>query len=63
MVPSVPRDAGTHDWATSAEGPLLLRVSVGPEQPRTDFFLKDPVVLARTFTEWLQAWTGFRPRS
>jgi len=26
-------------------------------------FEEDPVVLARAFTDWLQAWTGFRPRS
>src|SRR5947209_4411935 len=43
------------DWATHADGPLLLRVPVGLEQPRTDFFLEDPVVLARDFTDWLQA--------
>ena len=42
------------DWATHADGPLLLRVPVGLEQPRTDFFLEDPVVLARDFTDWLQ---------
>ena len=42
------------DWAAGAEGPLLLRVPVGIEQPRTDFFLEDPVVLARAFTDWLR---------
>src|SRR5438105_1401118 len=42
------------DWATHADGPLLRRVLVGLEQPRTDFFLEDPVVLARDFTDWLQ---------
>ena len=41
-------------WAASADGPLLLRVPVGIEQPRTDFFLEDPVVLARAFTDWLR---------
>ena len=41
-------------WAAGADGPLLLRVPVGIEQPRTDFFLEDPVVLARAFTDWLR---------
>ena len=45
---------GALDWAAGAEGPLLLRVPVGVEQPRTDFFLEDPVVLAREFTDWLR---------
>lgn len=40
-------------WAAAAQGPLLLRVPVSTDQPRTDFFLEDPVVLARTFTNWL----------
>jgi sulfopyruvate decarboxylase subunit beta len=41
-------------WASTAEGPILLRVPVGTEQPKTDFFLEDPVVLGRTFTDWLR---------
>jgi thiamine pyrophosphate-dependent acetolactate synthase large subunit-like protein len=41
-------------WAASADGPLLLRVPVGTTQPRTDFFLEDPVVLGREFSDWLR---------
>jgi thiamine pyrophosphate-dependent acetolactate synthase large subunit-like protein len=41
-------------WARTEPGPLLLRVSVGTEQPKTDFFLEDPVVLAREFGDWLR---------
>lgn len=43
------------EWAASTEGPLLLRVPVGTAQPKTDFFLEDPVVLGRAFTNWLRA--------
>ena len=39
--------------ARSADGPQLLRVPVGTEQPKTAFFLEDPVVLARAFQDWL----------
>jgi thiamine pyrophosphate-dependent acetolactate synthase large subunit-like protein len=42
------------EWARTVEGPVLLRVAVGTEQPRTDFFLEDPVVLGRAFTDWLR---------
>jgi thiamine pyrophosphate-dependent acetolactate synthase large subunit-like protein len=42
-------------WAASAEGPILLRVPVGTMQPRTDFYLEDPVVLGREFVDWLRA--------
>jgi thiamine pyrophosphate-dependent acetolactate synthase large subunit-like protein len=42
-------------WASRAEGPILLRVQVSTVQPKTDFFLEDPVVLAREFTDWLHA--------
>src|SRR3569833_2247298 len=38
-------------WATAAEGPILLRLRVGTEQPRTEFFLEDPVILAREFQD------------
>jgi thiamine pyrophosphate-dependent acetolactate synthase large subunit-like protein len=41
-------------WALTEPGPLLLRVPVGTEQPKTDFFLEDPVVLAREFGDWLR---------
>lgn len=42
-------------WSSQAEGPILLRVAVGTLQPQTDFFLEDPVVLARQFSDWLHA--------
>jgi len=42
-------------WAASDQGPLLLRIPVGTEQPKTDFFLEDPVVLGRAFSDWLRA--------
>jgi thiamine pyrophosphate-dependent acetolactate synthase large subunit-like protein len=40
-------------WARSADGPILLRIRVGIEQPKTDFFLEDPVLLAHQFATWL----------
>jgi thiamine pyrophosphate-dependent acetolactate synthase large subunit-like protein len=40
-------------WSDGQEGPILLRVQVGTEAPRTDYFLEDPVVLARQFMDWL----------
>jgi thiamine pyrophosphate-dependent acetolactate synthase large subunit-like protein len=42
------------EWARQSDGPLLLRVPVGTEQPKTDFFLEDPVVLGREFSDWLR---------
>jgi len=49
-------------WAATADGPLLLRVPVETTQPKTDFFLEDPVILGRDFTDWLQqAWKSGRP--
>jgi sulfopyruvate decarboxylase subunit beta len=42
------------DWAVATDGPLLLRVPVSTVQPKTDFFLEDPVVLGRTFTDWVR---------
>jgi thiamine pyrophosphate-dependent acetolactate synthase large subunit-like protein len=43
------------EWAAAAsDGPMLLRVPVGTAQPRTDFFLEDPVVLGREFMDWLR---------
>jgi thiamine pyrophosphate-dependent acetolactate synthase large subunit-like protein len=41
------------EWALQREGPLLLRVPVSTAQPQTDFFLEDPVILARDFQSWL----------
>lgn len=41
-------------WAATSEGPILLRVPVGTTQPKTDFFLEDPVVLGRQFMDWLR---------
>jgi sulfopyruvate decarboxylase subunit beta len=40
-------------WAAISDGPLLLRVPVDTVQPKTDFFLEDPVILAHAFFEWL----------
>lgn len=42
-------------WAAETDGPLLLRIPVGTEQPETDFFLEDPVVLGRAFGDWLRS--------
>ncbi|HLZ30003.1 MAG TPA: thiamine pyrophosphate-dependent enzyme [Chloroflexota bacterium] len=41
-------------WTKSNAGPCLLRVPVGTVQPKTDFFLEDPVVLGRGFADWLR---------
>jgi thiamine pyrophosphate-dependent acetolactate synthase large subunit-like protein len=41
-------------WAQATDGPLLLRIPVGTEQPKTDFFLEDPVILGREFGDWLR---------
>ena len=40
-------------WADEQDGPVLLRVRIGSEQLTTDFFLEDPVILARDFVDWL----------
>jgi thiamine pyrophosphate-dependent acetolactate synthase large subunit-like protein len=42
------------EWARASPGPILLRIRVGPEQPKTDYFLEDPVLLARQFEAWLR---------
>jgi sulfopyruvate decarboxylase subunit beta len=42
------------DWVRDRDGPLLLRVPVGTQQPKTDFFLEDPVILGREFADWLR---------
>jgi thiamine pyrophosphate-dependent acetolactate synthase large subunit-like protein len=39
----------------ASDGPHLLRVHVTTVQPKTDFFLEDPVILARTFEDWLHS--------
>src|SRR6202165_760225 len=44
---------GALSCARSADGPILLRIPVGTEQPKTDFFLEDPVLLAHQFEAWL----------
>ena len=44
----------TLEWAQRSQGPILLRVPVGAEQPKIDFFLEDPVVLGRDFQDWLR---------
>jgi thiamine pyrophosphate-dependent acetolactate synthase large subunit-like protein len=41
-------------WAAATDGPLLLRIKVDTWQPKTDFFLEDPVILGRDFSEWLR---------
>jgi thiamine pyrophosphate-dependent acetolactate synthase large subunit-like protein len=46
-------DAGLR-WAAVTDGPLLLRVKVDTWQPKTDFFLEDPVILGRDFSDWLR---------
>ena len=46
------------NWANATDGPLLLRVPIDTVQPKTDFFLEDPVVIARTFTDWLRSMKG-----
>ena len=33
---------------------LLVRVKVDTVQPRTGFFLEDPVLLSAAFMEWLK---------
>jgi sulfopyruvate decarboxylase subunit beta len=55
-VESTPEAVGAAlAWAREADGPLLLRIRVGTEQPKTDFFLEDPVVLGRAFSDWLRS--------
>jgi thiamine pyrophosphate-dependent acetolactate synthase large subunit-like protein len=46
------------DWAARSDGPLLLRIPVSTVQPRTDFFLEDPVVLGHEFQVWLRGLAG-----
>lgn len=41
-------------WTRTQPGPVLLRVPVSTVQPKTDFFLEDPVVLGREFEAWLR---------
>jgi thiamine pyrophosphate-dependent acetolactate synthase large subunit-like protein len=41
-------------WAATTDGPLLLRIKVDTQQPKTDFFLEDPVILGRAFSDWLR---------
>jgi sulfopyruvate decarboxylase subunit beta len=41
-------------WAATEPGPTLLHVIVSTEQMATDYFLEDPVILARDFRDWLQ---------
>lgn len=41
-------------WAESQQGPVLLRVHIGTDAIETDFFLEDPVILARDFMTWLE---------
>ena len=41
-------------WARGTDGPVLLRIRVGTQQPKTDYFLEDPVILAREFRDWVR---------
>ena len=41
-------------WAEEQPGPVLLRMRIGTETMDTDFFLEDPVILAREFMTWLE---------
>ena len=45
-------------WADAQTGPILLRVKIGTDQLTTDFFLEDPVILARDFMQWLHGDDG-----
>lgn len=40
-------------WAAAEPGPTLVHVSVSTEQIATDYFLEDPVILAKDFCDWL----------
>ena len=44
---------GELDAARRTDGPLLLRVRIGPENIKTGYFLEDPVVLCHAFAEFL----------
>jgi sulfopyruvate decarboxylase subunit beta len=46
--------AAALEWAATEPGPTLIRVRVGTETIPTDYFLEDPVVLGRTFMDWLE---------
>jgi sulfopyruvate decarboxylase subunit beta len=41
-------------WAAEESGPTLVHVVVSTEQIPTGYFLEDPVILARTFRDWLR---------
>ena len=41
--------------ARRSAGPLLLRVKIGPQNVKTGYFLEDPVILGRTFVEFLRS--------
>ena len=43
------------EWAATRPGPTLLRVRVGTDTIKTDYFLEDPAILGRTFMDWLEA--------
>jgi thiamine pyrophosphate-dependent acetolactate synthase large subunit-like protein len=43
------------EWVREARGPLLIRVYVGTEQVRTEYFLEDPAILAGDFLRWLRS--------
>ena len=49
--------ASAMQWADEQDGPVLLRVRVGTETVPTDYFLEDPVVLGRAFSDWVAGTT------
>jgi len=53
VAPSAAAVAEALAWARECPGPLLVRVPVDTAQPRTDYFLEDPVVLGHRFQAWL----------
>lgn len=42
------------DWVDGQEGPVLLVVKVAQDSVPSDYFLEDPVLLGRTFADWLR---------
>jgi phosphonopyruvate decarboxylase len=43
------------EWTRDVPGPVLVRVYIGTEQLKTDYFLEDPAVLAEDFRRWLRS--------
>lgn len=47
--------AAAVSWASSAQGPVLIRVYIGTAQLQTSYFLEDPAILAEDFRRWLRS--------